>query len=230
MPNPGKIEAQIFTVDSTEKFNELVLEIFRFQYENIMVYRHFVDYLQCKPRQVSHFSEIPFLPVEMFKTHKILARGLQSELVFTSSGTTGKLTSRHFVAHPDLYVSSISKGFRRFFGPPGDFVFLALLPSYLQQGGSSLVFMAEKLMELSGHPQNGFYLHAYEKLSATLQKLRNDGQKTMLLGVTYALLDLAEQFPLDFPGLYLVETGGMKGRRKEMVREELHAVLKKPLG
>ncbi len=227
MPEFAAIEKQIFEVNSTDKFNELALKIFHFQYKKIRVYKQFVDSLQVNTVQITHYSQIPFLPIELFKQHRIIADGFQAEEVFTSSGTTGLQTSSHFVAKANLYIKSFTKGFEKFFGRADDFVILALLPSYLEQGGSSLVYMSQKLIELSGSLESGFYLNDYEKLAEVLKKLRSEKKKVILLGVTYALLDLAEQFPIGFPALYLVETGGMKGRRPEMIREELHEKLKK---
>ena len=230
MPKPGVIEKQIFRVNSPDEFNDLSLKIFHFQYEKNPVYRKFVDFLHLDVRRIEHYSQIPFLPIELFKRHQILVSGFQPEEVFTSSGTNGMQTSRHYVAKATLYAKSFSMGFERFFGQASDFVMLALLPSYLERGGSSLVFMAQKLIELSGRAESGFYLHEYEKLAVLLKKLRDEGKKVMLLGVTYALLDLAEQFPVSFPELYLVETGGMKGRRQEIIRDELHEILGEAFG
>ncbi|MCF6171925.1 MAG: acyltransferase [Bacteroidales bacterium] len=225
MPKTGQIEKQIFQLSSPAEFNGLSLKIFHFQYENNPVYRKFVDFLKPDLNRIRHFSQIPFLPIELFKKHRILSGGFQSEVVFTSSGTSSTQCSRHYVAKTALYTESFSRGFESFFGQPSGFVILALLPSYLERGGSSLVFMAQKLIESSRQAESGFYLHEYGKLADLLKKLRDKKKKVMLLGVTYALLDLAEQFPLSFPELYLVETGGMKGRRTEIIREELHETL-----
>jgi phenylacetate-coenzyme A ligase PaaK-like adenylate-forming protein len=230
MPEFTDIEKQIFAVNSADQFNDLSLKIFHFQYEKNRVYRRFVDYLHTDISQIEHFAQIPFLPIELFKQHKMLADGFAVEEIFTSSGTSGMQSSKHFVAKAALYAQSFTKGFERFFGPPREFVILALLPSYLEQGGSSLVFMARELIALSAQAESGFYLNEYEKLAAVLAKLREKKKKVILLGVTYALLDLAERFPVDFPELLLVETGGMKGRRKEIVREELHGILQKAFG
>ncbi len=230
MPELSGIEKQIFKVNSVDKFNELSLKIFHFQYEKNTVYRKFADYIHTDISRIEHHSQIPFLPIELFKQHQIIIDGFQTEEVFTSSGTTGLQTSSHFVAKADVYTKSFTKGFEHFFGQPNDFVILALLPSYLEQGASSLVFMAQKLIEMSGQTESDFYLHNYEQLFEVLKKLRSGKKKVMLLGVTYALLDLAEQFPINFPEIILVETGGMKGRRQEMIREDLHEKLKKAFG
>lgn len=230
MPEIREIENQIFEVNNTQEFNALSVEIFHFQYENNSVYQKFVDFLETDIEGIKHYSQIPFLPIELFKKHKILADGFPAEVVFSSSGTTGQQNSLHFVAKMDLYERSFSKGFGRAFGKTSDYIILSLLPSYLEQGNSSLVFMADKLMEMTGHPESNFYLHDYKKLSFLLEKLKNENRKVILLGVTYALLDLAEQYPVIFPDMLLVETGGMKGRRQEMIREELHEKLKKSFG
>jgi phenylacetate-coenzyme A ligase PaaK-like adenylate-forming protein len=230
MPDLTAIEKQIFEVSSADGFNDLSLKIFHFQYRNNRVYRQFVDYLHSDIAQIEHYSQIPFLPIELFKKHQILADGFSVEAVFKSSGTTGSQNSSHYLAKTDLYIKSFTKGFEKFFGLPHDFVILALLPSYLEQGNSSLVYMAKKLIELSGAAESGFYLNEYEKLASLLTMLRNEGKKVMLLGVTYALLDLTEQFPIRFPELILVETGGMKGRREEMIREALHETLQQSFG
>jgi phenylacetate-coenzyme A ligase PaaK-like adenylate-forming protein len=230
MPELAAIEKQIFEVKSPDEFNDLSLKIFHFQYEKNPVYRQFVNYLGIDTNRIGHYSQIPFLPIELFKQHKILIEGIQADEVFTSSGTTGIQNSRHYVGRLDLYSQSFTTGFEQFFGRTDDYVLLALLPSYLEQGGSSLVYMADKLIGLSGKSESGFYLHEYEKLAQVLASLRNKNKKVILLGVTYALLDLAEQFPFHFPELILVETGGMKGRRQEMIREDLHKKLSSSFG
>lgn len=220
----------IFQIQNEDQFIEMALKIFRFQYQNNELYRQFTDALQVAPEKVDRLENIPFLPIEFFKTHSVQTGDFSPEITFTSSGTTGMITSKHPVKHISVYRESLMRGFEYFWGSPEDFVILALLPSYLERGGSSLVFMAEELIKATHHPQSGFYLHNYRKLSGTLKSLKNSGKKVLLLGVTYALLDLAEQFPVDFPELMVMETGGMKGNRKEMVREELHHQLKAAFG
>ena len=221
---------KIFQIGSQNDFTSLSLKIFEFQYNNNRVYKQFVDALGVNPEGVDRIEKIPFLPIEFFKTHRVAAGSFQEETIFTSSGTTGIQTSKHFVKNLALYEESVLKGFRLFFGEPDEYVFLALLPSYLEREGSSLVHMTKKLVEWSDDARSNFYLHDYEKLSQILAELKKEKKKVLLLGVTYALLDLAEQFPVDFPELILMETGGMKGNRKEMVREELHDQLKKAFG
>ncbi|MBN2639398.1 MAG: acyltransferase [Bacteroidales bacterium] len=220
----------IFNVKDDEQFLKLALDIFRFQYFNNSVYRNFTDALGINPRKVDDLKKIPFLPIEFFKSHSVQTGDFKPEIIFTSSGTTGMSTSKHNVKEAIIYKESLMNGFEYFWGSPKDFVLLALLPSYLEREGSSLVYMAEELIKTTGHPSSGFYLHNYQELSLVLNSLKNSGKKVLLLGVTYALLDLAEQFPIDFPDLMIMETGGMKGNRKEMVREELHNQLKKAFG
>ncbi len=223
-------EKNIFNLHTKEAFRELTLKVFRFQYHHNPVYRQFADGLGVHPDKVKAVRDIPFLPIEFFKTHHVVCGRFTPEAVFESSGTTGANTSRHFVKSLVLYEKSLLTGFRMFFGTPEDFVFLALLPSYLERTGSSLVHMADRLIRLSGHTESGFYLYDYERLAKTLQALKKQKKKVILLGVTYALLDLAEQYPMDFPELIVMETGGMKGKRREMVREELHGILQKAFG
>ncbi len=167
-----------------------------------------------------------FLPVEFFKSNHVKTGPFNEEAVFLSSTTSGSSPSKHFVRQLSLYKQSYLAGFQYFYGPPTDYCFLALLPSYLERQGSSLVSMSEGLIKLSNHPLGGFYLDDFEKLSATLDALHSNKQKTILLGVSFALLDFADRFPINFPDLIVMETGGMKGRKKEMIREELHASVK----
>jgi phenylacetate-coenzyme A ligase PaaK-like adenylate-forming protein len=222
---------KIFQIRNQNDFTSLALEIFYFQYNNNTIYNQFVDALGVNPATVDQIEKIPFLPIEFFKNYRITSGSFQEEVTFTSSGTTGMQTSKHHVKDLALYENSVLKGFQRFFGEPREYVFLALLPSYLERGGSSLVHMAQKLIDWSGDSRSDFYLHDYEKLSKILSELKKkNDKKVLLLGVTYALLDLAEQFPVQFPELILMETGGMKGNRKEMVREELHSQLKRAFG
>lgn len=225
MPNLSKIENDIFLIENDNDFNELALEIFYYQAENNSVYRAFIKHLGIDSKKITSYRQIPFLPVEFFKTHEIVTGHFNPEAVFTSSGTTGIATSRHYVKDLELYRESFFGGFKYFFGDIKSYVILALLPSYLEREGSSLVYMAEKLIKASQDKRSGFYLHDYEKLFYTLNNLKNSGKKVLLLGVTYALLDMAERFDVSFPELTVMETGGMKGKRKEMVREELHNIL-----
>jgi phenylacetate-coenzyme A ligase PaaK-like adenylate-forming protein len=207
-------------------FEEKALEIFRFQALENNIYRNFITALKVNPEDVKSIEEIPFLPVSFFKTHKVISGNASAEIIFTSSGTAGE-TSSHYVKDTGLYIESFSRSFRQFYGDIKEYCFLALLPSYLEREGSSLVYMCDHLIKESGHSLSGFYLHNRKELQEHLQQLKKQQQKTLLLGVTYALLDQAAEFPVDFPELIIMETGGMKGRRKEMIREEVHDILKK---
>jgi len=219
----------IFTV-TEEKFDEIALAIFRYQAANVPVYRDYCRAVKCIPQDVHNWEDIPFLPISFFKTHSVLAEGLVAKEIFESSGTTGAVSSRHYVADALLYTQSFNTTFTSFYGSVQDYVVLALLPSYLERGNSSLVYMVDSLIKQSGRMESGFYLHNHHELYAQLQHLKNRNAKVLLIGVTYALLDFSEAYKLDFPELMVMETGGMKGRRKEMVREEVHAQLKAAFG
>jgi len=217
---------KIFCIQNESEFQFMALEIFQFQAQNIPVYKDFISHLKINPSEIKDYLEIPFLPVELFKSHEIIAPGKKAEIIFESSSTTGVVPSRHYVAEKAIYERSFLQTFRNFYDDPSKMCILALLPSYLERSGSSLVYMAEKLIKLSGHPESGFYLNEHERLISVLKKLKKEGQPSVLLGVSFALLDLAEEYSTDLKGLIILETGGMKGRRKEMVREELHTILK----
>lgn len=218
-----ELEQQIFAISSEAEFNACALAIYRFQQEQIPVYREFVRRLN-RPEPM-HYSEIPFLPVSFFKTHDILPENTEPALTFKSSGTTGMQRSRHLVVKPELYEESFLRTYCRFIGDPKDQVILALLPNYIEQGESSLVYMVDSLIRESGHALSGFYLDSLQQLLESIALARETGKQVVLFGVSYALLDLAELKP-DLAGIRVIETGGMKGRRKEMTKEELHDVLK----
>lgn len=215
----------IFQPHNLKEFNELALQSFAHQYNHVEVYRKFVQYLGINPGEVSDYDKIVFLPVELFKSHKIFDVRANPKLVFTSSGTTGMKVSRHYVSEPELYKKSFTKGFINFYGNPSEYCILALLPSYLERDSSSLIFMVKDLILLSGHKDSGFYLNNYEELSEKLKALKTKNTKVLLLGVSFALLDLSEKFPQDLSPVIIMETGGMKGRKKEVTREELHETL-----
>ena len=208
----------------------LALEIFRFQYAHNPLYRSWVDTLGVRPGTVQALSEIPFLPVGFFKTGEVRTTDFVPQVVFESSGTTGTGGSRHEVKDLQLYKKSFTLGFRHFYGPVQDYCIIGLLPAYLERSNSSLVVMVHELIALSGHPDSGFYLYEHEKLHDLLRKLEEKGQKTLLIGVTFALLDFAEKYSLQLKHTIVMETGGMKGRRKEITRPELHAFLGQKLG
>lgn len=205
------------------------LETFRYQYENIEVYRRFVDYLNIKPDHVDQLSKIPFLPIEMFKNHRVLDKNAATDLFFQSSGTTQMNLSKHFIANPQLYEESIYKSFEQFIGKPEDFIFLGLLPSYLERQNSSLIYMVDYLMKRSGKPENGYFLYNHEDLFTLLNELQN--KKVILFGVSFALLDFLDfcdssSKTLQFSdSLTVIETGGMKGRKEEMTKDELLNIL-----
>ena len=220
-----KEAANIFNISNEQEFNTACLSIFKKQSQEIEVYREFVLNLGVKTEEVIHYTQIPFLPIEFFKNHKIIAPQAFAEVVFTSSGTTGMQTSQHFVQEVTLYEKSYLKGFKKFYGQVNETCFLALLPNYLEREGSSLIYMVKDLIEKTKHPKSGFFLYNHQELYETLSSLKKTNQKTVLIGVTYALLDFIENYNLNFPNLVVMETGGMKGKRKEMIREELHQVL-----
>jgi Acyl-protein synthetase, LuxE len=211
-------------------FNNLALEVFRFQYANNKVYKAYLDALQVKAPKVSRVEDIPFLPVKFFKTHTIQATIFEPETIFESSGTSQTVNSRHLVKELSLYEESFKKGFEHFYGSVTDYCILGLLPSYLERTGSSLVYMVNKMINLSGHPSSGFYLNEYKKLFETLRQLEHKGQKALLIGVSFALLDFFEQYPMNLKNTIVIETGGMKGRRREMIRPELHTALSSESG
>ncbi|MBN8697601.1 MAG: acyl transferase [Bacteroidetes bacterium] len=220
----------IFNIKNEQDFRRMTLDIFRYQAENNIVYKQYLQSLRISIDSIDQIEKIPFIPVEFFKSFEVITGSILDEhqsKLFTSSGTTGQITSKHYVKDVSIYEKSFTKAFELFYGNIHEYCILALLPSYLEREGSSLVYMADDLITKSKHHESGFYLHNYDELILTLQNLQDKKQKTLLLGVTYALLDVVEQFPL-FRGennLIVMETGGMKGKRKEMIREELHAVL-----
>lgn len=221
---------RIIAIQNEATFNEAALEAFRFQYHEVDIYHDYCSSIQCNPKSVNYYLNIPFLPISFFKTHQVIARNREIQAHFKSSGTTGFNTSNHFIHSTKIYEASFLETFTRFYGNTKNLCILALLPSYLEQGNSSLVYMADKLIKESQHPKSGFYLNNYQELSETLKEVEQQNQPTILLGVTYALLDLAEQYPQPLQNTIIMETGGMKGRRKEIVREALHDFLKKQFG
>jgi phenylacetate-coenzyme A ligase PaaK-like adenylate-forming protein len=219
-----------FSIQNEFDFNKTALELFLFQYECNETYRAYCDLLRVVPSKISNYLHIPFLPVQLFKSHKIYCGKDEPQQVFTSSGTTGQVPSSHFVKQLDIYETSFSKCFQLFYGKPDSYCFLFLLPSYLERSGSSLVYMAEQLISLSQHPSSGFFLHNLKDLKITIENLKKSQQKTILFGVSYALLDLAEENVLLDESFVVMETGGMKGTREEMPKAALHKLLKKKLG
>ena len=208
-----------------QNFEETALAVFNFQYLQNPVYNQFCKTLHIEPAKINTISKIPFLPIAFFKTHIVTTTQFQAEALFESSGTTQTINSKHLVKDIALYEQSFSAAFRLFYGNLKDWCIIALLPSYLERKNSSLVMMADKLIEQSGHAQSGFYLNELEKLHDTLLQLEKQQQKTLLIGVTFALLDFAEQYPMQLQHTTIMETGGMKGRREELTRQEVHEIL-----
>jgi phenylacetate-coenzyme A ligase PaaK-like adenylate-forming protein len=220
---------KIFTVDEPG-FESLALEIFRYQVEENPVYRVFTQQLGIDPLEVTKINHIPFLPVSFFKTHQVATGNFQAVIEFESSGTTGTLNSRHFVRDINIYQESCRRSFESMYGPFSEWCILGLLPSYLERSHSSLVYMVDRFIHWSGHTNSGFFLHNHADLHEILEKLEAESKKTLLLGVTYALLDFAEKYQLRLSNTVIMETGGMKGRRHEMIREEVHEILKTRFG
>ncbi|MEO5890223.1 MAG: acyl transferase [Ferruginibacter sp.] len=216
--------ADIFTANN-ENFSSLALDVFRFQHEKNPVYRQYCDILKIDADTIDNILQIPFLPISFFKSHQVVTTEFDAVAIFESSGTTQTVNSRHYVKDTNLYEKSFNKAFQLFYGAPADWCIIALLPSYLERKNSSLVMMADKLIQQSTHPQSGFYLNEWDKLQTTLNQLEIAGQKTLLLGVTFALLDFAERFPVQLHNTTIMETGGMKGRREEMTRQQVHGIL-----
>ncbi len=246
----------IFNIKTSEEFKQAALSVFNFQVLHNPVYRQYIDSLKINVNSVTSLEKIPFLPVEFFKSHKVLVEDTRQEeedrrqkleaikqetqtlnlehetsKLFTSSGTTGTITSKHYLKDIRVYELSYLKGFEYFYGDIKDYCIIALLPSYLEREGSSLIYMVADLIKKSKHPQSGFYLNNYSELLITLKQLEVSNQKTILLGVSYALLDLAELIEKNrkqkevFKNTLVMETGGMKGKRREMLKEELQALL-----
>ncbi len=219
-----------FSSYSANDFLQKSLEIFRFQAKNNTVYREYIERIGCDSNSAKSLEQIPFLPITFFKTHEITTGIQVPEVTFLSSGTTGMERSRHLVADVNLYEKAFMEGFRHFFGEIQDFTILALLPSYLEQKNSSLIYMVNQLIKQTNRKDSGFYLDDYDGLLHKLISLDSKGKKVLLLGVTYALLDLIELKRFQLKNTLIMETGGMKGRRKEMVKSELHEKLQKGFG
>ncbi|WP_244428694.1 acyl transferase [Flavobacterium sp. B17] len=219
----------IFDIQTEQDFLNESLKTFRYQYENVEIYRRFVDYLNINPDEVNELASIPFLPIEMFKNHQILDKNTAADLFFQSSGTTQMNLSKHFIADEEIYRQSIYKSFEQFIGKPEDFIFLGLLPSYLERQNSSLIYMVDFLMKRSSKPENGYFLYNHEDLYVLLNKLEN--KKVILFGVSFALLDFLDYCDSNTKSLRfsdsltVIETGGMKGRKEEMTKDELLKIL-----
>jgi hypothetical protein len=213
----------IFKIKTIDDFESMAVKIFKYQFDNNKIYRSFCDLINKNPSDITNSNQIPFLPIKFFKSHIVLSSNQSIEKKFISSGTTNTNLSTHYITDLKLYESSFENSFKYFFGDIKEFTILALLPSYLENKNSSLIYMADKLIKKTNRKNSGFYLDNYIELKDKLIELKNE--KVILIGVTFALLNLIEKFNFKLPNLTIVETGGMKGRRKEMIRNELHTKL-----
>ncbi len=225
-----EIADQIFNIKTEEEFNSAALSVFKHQADHNPIYKEFLRILGKEVGSVENYRQIPFMPIQFFKTREVMEEEKEAEIIFSSSGTTGMVTSQHFVADLRWYERSFKLAFEEFYGRIGDIAVLALLPNYLERSGSSLIYMVDDLIKRSDQAESGYFLYNHQDLKSTLEALKQKGTKTILFGVTYALLDFVEEFKVDFPELIVMETGGMKGKRKEMIREELHAILSTGFG
>ncbi len=215
----------IFSIQSLQEFEDVCIEIFSFQARYNEVYKKYLSLIKVESNRVRRSEDIPFLPIEFFKSHRITTGMQPPQIVFSSSGTSVGIQSKHEVADVAIYEQSFRRTFEQFYGSPKHMVILALLPSYSEREGSSLIYMVDDLIRKSDHPSSGYFLHNHDELFSTLQELKANGMKTLLIGVTYALLDFVEHYHIDYPELIVMETGGMKGKRREMIREEVHEIL-----
>jgi hypothetical protein len=222
-------EHKIFSA-TAQSFLPTALETFQFQYQNNPVYQQYCNLIHCDPTTVNTLESIPFLPISFFKTHEIKTTVFETALCFESSGTTQTVPSRHYVRDAALYLQSFETAFEKFYGQPGNWCIIGLLPSYLENGHSSLVYMVDQLIKKSGHPLSNFYLHDFEQLHKILMHNEILRQPTLLIGVTYALLDFATACPMRLRNTTVMETGGMKGRREELTRMQVHETLQQQLG
>jgi len=214
---------------NTLSFKEKCLTIFNYQYENCKVYQRYCNLIGVVKSSVNKVGDIPFLPIQFFKSHYVNTQQ-EHDIVFSSSGTTGSITSKHYVSNVGVYEQSFNKAFHHFYGSVTDYCVLALLPSYLERNGSSLIYMVDNLVKASKHPKSGFYLYNHDDLFSTLSALEAQGQKTLLFGVSFALLDFVENYQMQLQHTTIMDTGGMKGRKKEITRNELHEILMQGFG
>lgn len=220
----------IFSIKNDNEFKNIGLDIFRHQAKNCPVYKKYIELRKIKVNKVSKIQEIPFLPINLFKNHKIISSSKIEEIIFESSGTTGNVKSKHYVSDLSVYKKSFIVCFEKFYGLPTDYCFIALLPTYSERKTSSLIFMVNELMHLSRHPENGYYLNNYEELYQKLMKLNNNAMPFILIGVSFALLYFVERYQLKLNNAIIMETGGMKGNREEITRAALHEKLKEGFG
>jgi phenylacetate-coenzyme A ligase PaaK-like adenylate-forming protein len=215
---------EIFNIHSEEEFVKICLKIYELQMDNNPIYSAYSQII-LKGEIPKKLEEIPFLPIEFFKTEQIICVTRKIEEIFLSSGTTGN-QSKHLVSDLSIYENSFQNAFQLFYGDITDYCILSLLPNYREREGSSLIYMVDDLIKRSKHPKSGFYLNNYKEVSETILELEKNGQKTLLIGVSYALLDLARDYPMKLENTIIMETGGTKGKRKELLKEELHKLLK----
>ncbi|MFK8036978.1 MAG: acyl transferase [Crocinitomicaceae bacterium] len=216
---------KIFSIQNEDDFISVSLEVFRYQYSHNLVYQSYCNLLNTDPQKIDSLEKIPFLPISFFKTHQIISESFSPEVIYSSSGTSGMETSKHFLRFLSVYRQSFQKSFNHFYGDIEDYIVLGLLPSYLEREGSSLVYMVDQLIKDSKNPKSGFYLNNLDELALFL-KSYSGRSKILLIGVSYALLDLAENFDLNLSSYIVMETGGMKGKRKELTKLDLHTLLK----
>lgn len=230
IPKAKVLADKVFAINNEQDFDKIALEMFKFQYFNNPFYREYCDTIKRNPSNVNDITGIPFLPISFFKNRDIKTTDFEPEVVFKSSGTTGVATSRHLVKDAKVYKRSFLSCFEQFYGAVNQLCIVGLLPSYLEQGNSSLIFMVSELIRQSGHELNDFYLYDHKHLYQNLLRLEEQKQQTVLFGVSYALLDFAEKFSLNLQNTIIIETGGMKGRREEMTREEFYSQLRNAFG
>jgi hypothetical protein len=230
LPNiSGEWNDKIFRLQPAQ-FEQMALQTFVYQYTHNTIYAQYANAVGRSPEKVNSLKDIPFLPVRFFKSHAVVSGSFEPEAIFESSGTTQTTNSRHFIKSLTIYRQSFMQAFQQFYGPVSDWCIIGLLPSYLERSNSSLVVMADELIQQCGHPGSGFYLYEHEKLLKTLMELESQKQKTLLIGVTFALLDFAEAQQLSLQHTIIMETGGMKGRREEWTRQQVHNFLMAKLG
>ena len=229
-PELEKYIAQLDSADIRDNFERLAMQAFSFQYLNNPIYHRYCDLLNIDVGMINYIEDIPFMPVEFFKSHKVICDDMDAEVVFTSSSTTGTIPSSHYVADTSIYRKAFLSGFNQFYGAPEKFCILGLLPAYLERTGSSLVYMVDELIRQSKHKLSGFFLNNQQELYDRICQLESNAEKYILICVSFALLDFAEKYNVKINNGIVMETGGMKGRRKEIVRSELHEILMKSFG
>jgi hypothetical protein len=220
-----EIRNSIFNIQNEDDFNDVAIQVYQFQTENCEVYQRFQAYLKIDKSNIKNYRDIPFLPIQFFKSQEIICKGENAQCIFTSSATTGSVQSKHLVSDIHLYEESFIRSFELFYGNIHKYCILALLPNYYEREGSSLVYMVNHLIEKSKENGSGYFLHQNELLYTTLLKNESEGIKTILIGVSYALLDFLDKYPIDLKHTIIMETGGMKGKRKELLKEQLHSIL-----